>query len=259
MNFSLLLIRSRVNPPPVDSYRESSASVRANRLQTLGMLLLVSGLLGGCVREPRLTEQSMEGLQRAPSNRGVLLVKPNHNIGGYDQVLFNPVRVDFRSSRNRLPEKDVVLLSESLENFLRRRAGQAQVSVASGPGPCAMSMSFSILNISVEDGLLERESASRTGFVRSMGAVSLEVVIRDSVSGEALLRFTERANLSGTRFAGGTRRVFISELANTLGILLTDFGARMFEVIPRSNEQRPVSPECYGTVRVIGDNAGTAR
>jgi hypothetical protein len=88
-----------------------------------------------------------------------------------------------------------------------------------------------------------------------MGEVTLIVEIRDSRSGEALLRFAQRRGLPGGRVLGAPRAAVLSRLRETLDTMLADFGEQLQEIIPRSQPLGPVSPECKGLFRTIGNVA----
>jgi hypothetical protein len=198
-------------------------------------------------------ELTADGLQSVPSQLGVLFVKPDHNIGGYDQILFQPMSVSYKRGRKALGKRDVAALRAALEDGPRERAELAGVPVASAPGPCAMSLTFYVADI--ELARIASSAGTSSIFLNSMGEVTLIVEIRDSRSGEALLRFAQRRGLPGGRVLGAPRAAVLYRLQETLDIMLADFGAQLLEVIPRARPQPPVSPECKGLFRAMGDAA----
>ena len=223
-----------------------------------GALLLISGLLVGCATaggsppkaSPTVTS---DGLVSTPSRLGVLFVKPGHNIGGYDQIFFSPMSISYKRGRKALGEEEEAEFLVALERGERERAEQAGIPVVSAPGACAMDMTFRIADLELTEH--SSSGGSDTVFVRTMGAVTLVVEIRDSRSAEALLHFAQRRKLPGGRVSGVPHNVAKSRLKKTLDIMLADFGEQLLEVIPRSRTQLPVSPGCKGRFRAMGDAA----
>ena len=230
-------------------------SVTANRWLALGALLLVSGLLIGCTTgglwapnaSPALTP---DGLVSSPTPSGLLFIRPGHNIGGYDQVFFEPIYISYRDGRKALGAKDQAALLTALERGERERAEQAGIAIASMRSPCVMSMRFSIVDLDLNE--IGSRYMSQTIYVASMGTVTLVVDIWDSKSGKALLRFAQRRKILGGNTLGPPQAVAMSQLKKTLDTMLADFGMQLVRVIPRTRLQPPVSPECKGLLRTGG-------
>ncbi len=180
-------------------------SVTANRWLALGALLLVSGLLIGCttggVRAPNASPAlTPDGLVSSPTPSGLLFIRPDHNIGGYDQVFFEPIYISYRDGRKALGAKDQAALLTALERGERERAEQAGIAIASMRSPCVMSMRFSIVDLDLNE--VGSINMSQTIYVASMGTVTLVVDIWDSKSGKALLRFAQRRKILGGNTLG---------------------------------------------------------
>ncbi len=234
-------------------------SVTANRWLALGALLLVSGLLIGCttggVRAPNAPPAlTPDGLVSSPTPSGLLFIRPDHNIGGYDQVFFEPIYISYRDGRKALGAKDQAALLTALERGERERAEQAGIAIASMRSPCVMSMRFSIVDLDLNE--VGSTNMSQTIFVASMGTVTLVVDIWDSKSGKALLRFAQRRKILGGNTLGPPHAAAISRLKKTLDTMLADFGKQLLTVISRTRLQPPVSPECKGLLRTVGDEPG---
>ena len=234
-------------------------SVKSKRWTALGALLLVNGLLIGCATEGgsalrAKTAFTADGLVNIPSRSGALFIKPEHNIAGYDQIFLEPISISYVRGREALEAKEEAALLEALERGERERAEQAGISLASARSHCAMSMKFYIVDLELTP--VGSSSGSQTIFVASLGTVTLVADIRDSRSGMALLRFAQRRRIVGGEMPGPPDAVAMSRLKETLNAMLADFGAELLAVIPRSRPQPPVSPECKGALRAIGDAAG---
>lgn len=226
--------------------------------ETLAAGFAFAAFLGGCASESTPRDSERE-LWRADASRGELFIRPDHNIGGYDQTYFAPIVISNLSGRDGLGERELAALSESLDKSLRARAEKGEVAVASEPAPCAMKMVFSIKDIEIDALMSQIQSGSNTTFITSMGAVTLEVYIRDSLTNTPLLRFTERRRLPGGEIGGSGRGELFSALEKTLDILLADFAIRLREVVPQSSHQDAVAPGCRSTIRKLIESANQPR
>jgi hypothetical protein len=247
----------KIDSPRLANRISSNPSHQSKTSQSIkrvrwGLLLVIGMLLGGCVSKPPPTSTD-SGLVRAPTPRGELFIKPDHNIGAYDQVLIAPIRVSSKSERNGLHSRESTRLAANLDRNLRARAETGGIEVVKMPGPCAITLGFSIKDIEVAELLADIEDGSNSTFLRSMGAVTLEVDIRDSLSDTALMKFSERRRLDGGQITGSGRAALLNGLGKTLGVLLADFADRLQEVIPRTSRQSLVSPECKGRIRQAAD------
>jgi len=237
-------------------------SVVAGRRLAIGALLLVGGLIGGCAQGgkravPEPPTRTLDGLISSPSSAGALFIKPDHNLAGYDEIFFEPVKIFYRRGHKALEAREEAALLRTLERGERERARDAGMRVASVPGPCAVSLRFYIADLELTE--IGSSSVSQTIFVATVGTVALIADIRDSETGEALLRFGQRRTVLGGDLPGPPHAVAISRLRKTLDTMLSDFGTELLEVIPRSPPQPPVSSECSGYFRAIGNATTGAR
>ncbi len=228
----------------------------------LGCLLLATVLLLGCATDgegaagAESRAVTSDGLEKTDvSGPGVLYIKPDHNIGGYDQIHFEPIAIAYKRGRRALRGADEATLRETLMEGMRERASAADIPIVSAPEPCAMSMRFYVVDLELVE---IRGAGAQSIVLPSMGKVTLVVDIRDSRSGEALMRFAQRRQLEGGAILGGARAAQVAQLRRSLDSMLADFGAQLVEVIPRSSVQEPLSPECTGRFRAIADAQGAA-
>ncbi len=105
-------------------------SVVTNRWPVLGALLVASGLLVECSTEGSSAPEvppmvTADGLHRVAATSGVLFVKPGHNIGGYDEIFFEPMSISYRRPREALKEEDEAALLQALERGVVERTEAA--------------------------------------------------------------------------------------------------------------------------------------
>jgi hypothetical protein len=228
-----------------------------DRRRSLTTLLAIAGLvpLFGCATATPTPDSANDELQRADSIRGELFIRPDHNIGGYDQTFFPPIHITDRGERSELHDREVAMLSANLSKRLRARAAAGGLTVAPVPAPCAMTMKFSIIDIEIDRMMAQIEGGSNATFLTSMGAVTLEVVILDSLTESPLLRFTDRRKLAGGQLGGSGRGALFNALERALDAILTDFGDRLRTAIPMSTVQNEIAPQCTGRIRQAADAA----
>jgi len=232
----------------------------SNPRLALGLILAVAALQLACSGSPTSPAPTIaeEGLLRADSSRGELFLRLDHNIGGYDQTFFPPIEFSQRVGHKRLHDREIAALSDNLGRELRARAASGGVAVVSAPAPCAITMAFAIKDVEVDRMMSQIESRSNATFIQSMGAVTLEVVMRDSMTDTPLLRYTERKRLAGGQLRGSARAALLGTLEKTLDTLLANFAVRLRHVIPRSKGQKPIASECKGLIRRAADAAAQA-
>ncbi len=255
--------------PPVSSDSDSDTDCHVDAdLDPLWMLAVlfivlfaVSMMLGGCAATPlpAAAPAPEDGLLRADSSHGELYLKVDHNIGGYDQAFFPPIQVSHHANRSGLHMRETVVLSVNLGQRLRARAAAGGIGVASAAGPCAMTMAFSIKDVEIDELMSKIERGANVTFITSMGAVTLQVVIRDSLTDTPLLRFSERRKLGGGQLRGSGRAGLLRGLEKTLDLLLADFALRLQETIPRSSHQNKIAPECRSLIRRASEALGGLR
>jgi hypothetical protein len=90
--------------------------------------------------------------------------------------------------------------------------------VVTGPGKCVLSMGIGLVDIALNG---PEATGATTSILASTGAITLVVDLRDSVSGEPLLRYGRRIALPGGIQWQGDRPTW-HQVRQTLDQLLTD-------------------------------------
>ena len=151
----------------------------------------------------RLTAWSTDGLQRVPAAQvGALYVRPGVELWRYDAVVVDPVALFYRSPPNltdssqgqpgtyrlRPDAADRVrrTVREALERELSRIEG---IGLASEPETGTLRVSGSIVDFVWE---APPPRGGESYYLKRTGATSLVVAVRDSETGEVLVRLADR-------------------------------------------------------------------
>lgn len=248
--------QSRATEPAPD---RAASRIASSLRPALGLFLLVATLQLGCSTSSPAPDITESGLLRADSYRGELFLRPDHNIGGYDETYLPPVGFSQRMGRKGLHEREVATLVEHLSDNLQARAKAGGVASVSAPAPCAITMAFSIEEVEIDGLMSQIESRSNATFIQSMGAVTLKVVMRDSMTDTPLLQYTERRRLPGGQVRGSARGALVGALEKALNTLLASFAERLRPIIPQSKGQHSIAPQCEGRIRKAAEAAARRR
>lgn len=164
-------------------------------------VLLLS--FAGCVTvSPGKVEQTIDGLTRIQSTRGVDVVftAPGMTLAPYRQVMLDPVDVAFkRDWQQRHPEVTAEQLarirSEAAqlfrEVFSRELQDEGGYTLTDRPGPDVLRVSASIVDLDIASPGGAASDAGPT-YVLSPEDLTLLADLRDSVSGARLVRAADR-------------------------------------------------------------------
>lgn len=178
-----------------------------------GCLLGFSGLwLGGCATTSPVEQVTPEGLVLLPKTRADHVWKlPDADLSGYDQILLAPPRIAFRKywqhdvnyGRNaihsRVNDEDMakiiaegkMLLTEQFTAELTK----AGFGIATTPGPKVLEVEASIIDLDI----LAPDPNNVSGYwtrtyTQGSGAARLQLELRDSVTGQLLVRASDYKN-----------------------------------------------------------------
>jgi hypothetical protein len=212
------------------------------------ILLLTLGALFACASsDPPVDEPIRVGslVQLDTPYPGVLLVKPDHHMASYDQLMVDPVILTYKRGTKRLSEVE----TRRLKGYLREATARELVNVApskivGAPGPCVLRMQTSFLEL--EATPIPQSSGSTTTVVSSYGNVMLVHEMRDSLTGEVLLRYMGRRRAPGGSVVGGAsgwRR-----MARTYDRMLVELQANLVSSVPESYATSGLRAGCEGLI-----------
>ena len=176
---------------------------------------------------------------------GVLLVKPEHYLASYDQLMVDPIIVTFARGSAKLGRTDTKRLEIYLREATARELVNVDVSkIVSQPGPCVMRMQTAFLDVVLP--LRDVPSDAHTTFIDSFGSVTLVHELRDSTTGTVLLRYMGRR-----RAPGGSAVGFVapwSGLKRTFDRMLSDLQQSLVETVPLSTATKGPLARCNGLI-----------
>ncbi len=201
-------------------------------------VLLVGGLVACASASPRSPSietgpaavVTPDGLHRVSDPvRGTLYVKPDHGIGAHTRYMLGATVVTFERGSPTLSADQTRKLKRYLTDAAVRGMAAGGTPVVDAAGPCVVRMNFGVIDLKLE-GLRGGESAS-TRVLASSGEMTLVMELRDSLSGEPLLRFGQRRTIEGGIHSGGDHPNW-SRIRRTFDRMLLDQRRTLQESVP---------------------------
>ena len=163
-------------------------------------LCLGCGATGGTTKpdastKPTSVTKTVDGLVRVETDSpGILFLRPDHGIGGYDAIAIAPSFVNYRRRSARLDPEDEEIYLVSLEQAILDAAEAANVPVVDHVGDCVIKVGAGFVNVEL----------ARSPRADVLGRMTLVIEYRDSMSDQALLRYAAQEQIE--READGTSR-----------------------------------------------------
>ena len=166
--------------------------------------LLACTLLGGTAGdEPTLTA---DGLRRVNSRAGVLFIKPEHNMGGYDSWLLPPIQVFYRRGESKLPAEYEQSIASQLHDAIRGYLESGGHGFADAAGPCVLEIRAQLIDLSLVDvDVASSRAAAVSVGDTTVGNTKVILEFRDAQSGEVVVRFGQRRDFKRS-FPGSLAR-----------------------------------------------------
>jgi hypothetical protein len=128
-------------------------------------------------------------------------VKPGARLGQYDKVMIDAVSVAYKRPPQRysrdgnfaLSETSLALLRELFHEAFTEKLTDGSFTLATAAGPNVLRISGHIVDLVVAVPNISTLDATTTIVTRSAGAATLVLDVRDSQSGEPLVRVGQRA------------------------------------------------------------------
>jgi hypothetical protein len=210
-------------------------------------ILIVSLAAAACATAPPDPHPWVirDGLTRVDTHgRGLLYVKPDHNLARYDDLLVERVGFRYASRQDRLADLDedriVIMLVDAIPE-----SQDGVVGLKTVPGPCVLSVDFYLKDLEFREP--DREADSATSYVSSYGEATMILELRDSMNREPLARFVQRRDLGGGRSALG-RGTSLSRLRQAITVAMRDMGNQLRKLTPPTAGTGNPDSECEGGV-----------
>ncbi len=134
------------------------------------------------VASQRLRLRTYDELERVEAGLpGVLELRPDHRIGGYDALLIPRPSLGYKRGSLRLTRAGERAFLDLLQNSLVGATTAAAVPLAEGPGECVMEVRFEVMRMNLDT---DRDADQ-------LAELLLVMEFRDSTSREPLLRYAK--------------------------------------------------------------------
>jgi len=187
---------------------------------------------------PKHADVSMDGLVKSEfDGPGLLYLREEHGIGGYDAILIEPAAIQYRRGSRKLDTDVENLYLVSLKQALVDEADTLGVEIWDAPDKCAIAIRAGFVNVDI------------TPQAGGKPLLSMAFVLeyRDSVSRQSLLRFSIAKRVERSTEGSSWQRKQIKksfdrmiEEVNMAAILLNAQSVRP-----------PPRPSCSGTLYTV--------
>ena len=162
-------------------------SSRASRIPVLALLVALAGCAPPPERAPEpIHLRPLPGLSRVDVPiPGVLDLRSDHRISGYDEILVEDTHLLYRPGSIELTQEAERVFLRLLQASLVTAVEASGIPLAAEPGRCAMEVGFRVVDLDLETAEYSPELADMV----------VEMVFRDSLSGDPLLRYARGARI----------------------------------------------------------------
>lgn len=150
-------------------------------------------------------EVNPDGLQRTEvSGLDLAFVRPGATLEGFNRVQLAPVQVEFRrnwerqnrtGSRQRVSARDIERIRDRLstlvETEVREELARGGYALVEEPGDDVLAVQMNIVNLNITAPDVASGSRTRV-YTTSVGEMTLVAELRDSSSGELMMRVFDR-------------------------------------------------------------------
>ncbi len=175
---------------------------------------------------------TFDGLMLVPNPDGIgsLYLRQNHQIGSYDAFQIDPVTVAYRRETRVPPRPDTERMRRHLEASLAQGIEHSGVPISRASGPCVLRVGVQLID--TELFAISQASQATTSFVKSWGHFVLVHEIRDSVSGESLVRYVVKRGIPGGAYHGASGSRDWGAIERSLDRTLEDLRLATSELLP---------------------------
>ena len=153
--------------------------------------LLLSGI-AGCATSDKAPTTTVDGLRLVEDTRtDVVYEKPGMSLAGYDKVLLGPVSIAYKRGSAELTDRQTARMRREFREALEEALAEGGYALVTEPAREVLLVEAGIVDLYVNRPT--RPSAGRDVlFTATSGEMTLVGELRDSVSGEVLVRFGDR-------------------------------------------------------------------
>ena len=202
-------------------------------------------LLFGCALDPDASTRigkkvvvTPDGLESIDHDqRGRLFVNPDHRISAAHRYVLTQVFVTYKRDSPRFSEREEKRMIDYVKEGVAASMEINGAAMVSEPGPCVLSIGIGLIDVALSEPSGTGASTNQLGI---WGAVTMVLDVRDSRSGEPLLRYGRRVTIPGGVQFHDSRPQW-PNVQRTLDSLLTTQHRTLLEIVPQSSE---IDPAC---------------
>lgn len=174
--------------------------------------------------------------------RGIFLVRPDHELGRYDEILIEEVGFRYSPEQGWLSDRDEDRINAMLAAAVEG-AQDGAIGLTDEPGPCVLGVRFYVTDLELHTP--EVETGSSLSFVRSFGQATMILELKDSETDEPIARFLQRRDLGGGT-AHGVAGTSIHRLGKAVGVAMRDMRRQLQKITPPTSSGWNAA--CRGTM-----------
>ncbi|MEE3332189.1 MAG: DUF3313 family protein [Myxococcota bacterium] len=217
----------------------------ARLLRPIHLIAILLPLLFGCALapgdSPRVGKKPVvtpDGLERVDhQQRGRLFVNPDHRISAVHRYVLTQVFVTYKRDSPRFSENEEKRMINYVEEGVAASMEVNGAAMVPEPGPCVLSIGIGLVDVELSEPSGTGASTNQLGM---WGAVTMVLDVRDSRSGEPLLRYGRRVSIPGGVQFHDSRPQW-PNVQLTLDSLLSSQHQTLLEIVPQSSE---IDPAC---------------
>jgi hypothetical protein len=206
-------------------------------------LALVCLLVLGCATS-RAPKVDAAGLVRIETKEpGDLFAHTARSMDDYDNILLGDVSVTYSPQQAPLSEQDTQRLRMSAYEIVTTQIPAAGQLSVNKPGPCTVKLEVQIAD-------LEFPAEGRRG----SGSATMTMLFKDSLSGDALVRYSQHRDLA----LGSVADPNLKRLQSTLEIVAVDMRSHFRTALPLNATGARKDAGCKGVIGAVRKEAREA-
>ncbi|MEM9174079.1 MAG: DUF3313 family protein [Myxococcota bacterium] len=192
---------------------------------------------------PLLAPSGGELVEVDTGGRGIFLIRPDHELGRYDEILIEHVGFQYSPNQRWLSHRHEDRINEILATAIEGGGQDGAVGVTDEAGPCVLGVRFYVTDLELHAP--EEVTGSTQSFVRSFGRATMILELTDSESDETLARFLQKRDL-GSGPAHGMTGTSLHRLGQVVDFAMRDMGRQLQKITPPTSSGWNAA--CRGTI-----------
>jgi hypothetical protein len=215
------------------------AFIRRPRSTFPQVAILITLVSLGCAATPEQARNvgnkivlTADGLERIEHDQsGTLYIKRDHEISGQHQYVLSPILMTYEHDSPRFTPKEEARMRSYVEEGVVASLLSNGSETVSDVGPCVLSIGVGMVDVEIHK---PNTTGTSTSQLKTWGAVTMVVDVRDSTSGEPLLRYGRRIGIPGGVQTNDAHPQWF-RVQKTLDALLVSQHKALRDIVPESS------------------------